>query len=304
MPGCSTGEEAYTLAIVLKEAVGKLKLKEKFAIQIFATDLDRDAIDKARQGVFPANITADVTEARLRQFFTKEDRGYRVRKEIREMVIFAPQNLIMDPPFTKLDILSCRNLLIYLTNEVQKKLIPLFHYSLAPGGILFQGSAETIGDYTDLFTPLSGKSRLFRRVESLVCPEQIAFPSSFTAGPATGTEERPAPKPSASLQALADQLVLQTYAPPAVLTNEAGDIFYVSGRTGKYLEPAAGKANWNIFVMAREGLRYELARRSRRHYTRKKAWCCTESRLAPMAVRSSWTYACSRSMMPGLCRDW
>ena len=268
VPGCSTGEEAYSLAIVLKELVEQMKLK--FAVQIFATDLDRDAIDKARQGVFLANIAADVSEKRLKRFFTKENGGYRVGKEIREMVIFAPQNLIMDPPFTKLDILSCRNLLIYLTTEVQKKLIPLFHYSLAPGGLLFQGSAETIGEFTDLFTPLSGKSRIFRRVESVLRSEQIVFPSSFTAGPANGPEPRPTPKPPASLQSLADQLVLHRYAPPAVLTNDEGDIFYVSGRTGKYLEPAAGKANWNLFVMAREGLRYELTRAFQEAVRKKK----------------------------------
>jgi len=259
VPGCSTGEEAYSLAIVFKEAVEKLKSKEKFSLQIFATDLDKDAIEKARQGVFPANIAADVSEARLKRFFTKESGTYRLRKEIREMVTFAPQNLIMDPPFTKLDILSCRNLLIYLTPDVQKKLIPLFHYSLKPGGILFQGSAETIGDGTALFTPLSGKSRLFRRTESIVRPTQIAFPTAFSAGQAINSElQHAATKPPESLQALADQLVLHQYAPPAVLTNEEGDIFYVSGRTGKYLEPAAGKANWNLFAMAREGLRYEL----------------------------------------------
>ena len=260
VPGCSTGEEAYSLAIALKEALEKIKPEGKFTIQIFATDLDRDAIEKARHGVFPANIAADVSEARLKRFFTKEGNSYRVHKEIRELVIFAPQNLILEPPFTKLDILSCRNLLIYLTPEVQKKLIPLFHYSLTPGGILFQGSAETIGDYTDLFAPLSGKSRIFRRLESVLRPEPVVFPSSFTAGPPTGTEAHPAPKPPASLQSLADQLVLQNFAPPAVITNDAGDIFYVSGRTGKYLEPAAGKANWNIFAMARDGLRYELTR--------------------------------------------
>ena len=260
VPGCSTGEEAYSLAIVLQEAIEEFKSKGKFTIQIFATDLDRDAIDKARLGCFPANITADVSAERLKRFFTREKSGYQVRKEIRGLVIFAPQNLIMEPPFTKLDILSCRNLLIYLTPEVQKKLIPLFHYSLTPGGILFQGSAETIGDGTHLFAPLSGKSRLFRRIESVLRPEAIAFPSAFSASPAAGLEARPAPKPPASLQTLADQLVLQRYAPPAVLTNDEGDIFYVSGHTGKYLEPAAGKANWNIFVMAREGLRYELAR--------------------------------------------
>ena len=260
VPGCSTGEEAYSLAIMLREALDELKPKRNLQIQIFATDLDKDAIEKARQGVFPSNISADVSAARLKRFFTKEEHGYRVRKEIRELVIFAPQNLILEPPFTKLDILSCRNLLIYLTTDVQKKLIPLFHYSLNPGGILFQGSAETIGEFANLFTPLVGKSRIFRRKESILRPEQIAFPSSFSAGPPAGTEVRSATKPPTSLQSLADELVLQHYAPPAVLTNDTGDIFYVSGRTGKYLEPAAGKANWNLFAMAREGLRYELTR--------------------------------------------
>jgi PAS domain-containing protein len=135
-----------------------------------------------------------------------------------------------------------------------------WHLSSSSIWILFQGSAETIGDYTDLFAPLIGKSRIFWRKESVLRPEPIMFPSSFSAGAPAGSEVRPVPKPPSSLQSLADQLVLQCYAPPAVLTNDTGDIFYVSGRTGKYLEPAAGKANWNIFVMAREGLRYELAR--------------------------------------------
>ncbi len=259
VPGCSTGEEAYSLAIVLKEATEKFAPREKFTLQIFATDLDKDAIEMARQAGFPANIRVDVSAARLKRFFTKEGSGYRLCKEIREMVIFAPQNLIMDPPFTKLDILSCRNLLINLTTEVQKKLIPLFHYSLTPGGILFQGSAETIGDSTALFSPLSGKSRLYRRTETIVQPALITFPTAFHAGQALSAEAHlAAPKPPESLQTLADQLVLHSYAPPAVITNEEGDIFYVSGRTGKYLEPAAGKANWNLFAMAREGLRYEL----------------------------------------------
>jgi len=257
--GCSTGEEAYSLAIVLKEALEEIRPREKIVVQIFATDLDRDAIDQARLGLFPANISADVSEARLKRYFTREAGRYRVRKEVREMVIFAAQNLVVDPPFTRLDILSCRNLLIYLTPEVQKKLIPLFHYSLTSGGILFQGSAETIGDFTNLFAPLGGKSRLFRRVDSDLKPEQIAFPSSFSASPPVGVEARPPAQTPASLQAQADQLVLQAYAPPAVITNDAGDILYISGRTGKYLEPAAGKANWNLFAMARDGLRHKLA---------------------------------------------
>ena len=259
VPGCSTGEEAYSLAIVLVEAAEKLGIKGKLALQIFATDLDRDAVDKARQGIFPTNIAADVSEERLTRFFVKEEGGYRLRREIRETVTFAPQNLIMDPPFTKLDILSCRNLLIYLTQEVQRKLIPLFYYSLNPGGILLLGSAETVGGTSDLFVPVSGKSRLFRRTESRLPLERVEFPASFGSNSPVMIAEHPAPKPLASLQSLADQLVLQRYAPPAALTNDQGDIFYVSGRTGKYLEPAAGKANWNIFAMAREGLRFDLA---------------------------------------------
>ncbi len=256
--GCSTGEEAYSLAMVLKEAADDIRPRRKINIQIFATDLDRDAIDKARIGLFPANIAADVPEERMKRFFTQESDGCRVRKEIREMVVFAPQNLIMDPPFTKLDILCCRNLLIYLSAEVQKKLIPLFHYSLSPGGILFQGSAETIGEFTDLFNPLSAKSRIFQRTESILRSEFTAFPASFCGVVPLIPDAPPVPKPPASLQVLADQLVLTHYAPPAVLTNSKGDIFYISGRTGKYLEPAAGKANWNLFAMAREGLRYEV----------------------------------------------
>jgi chemotaxis methyl-accepting protein methylase/archaellum component FlaC len=259
VPGCSTGEEAYSLAMVFREAVEKAKTKGNLALQIFAPDLDRDAIDKARQGFFPENIAADVSPERLKRFFVREERGYRVRKEIREMVIFAPQNLIMDPPFTRLDILSCRNLLIYLTAEVQRKLMPLFHYSLGPGGILFLGSAETIGGGTGLFAPLDARARIFRRTDSLLKPEPIEFPSSFNALPPRGPEAHATPVPPASLQSLADKLVLQQYAPPAVLVNDKGDILYVSGRTGRYLEPAAGKANWNIFVMARESLRYELS---------------------------------------------
>ena len=256
---CSTGEEAYSLAMVFKEALEEGKAKGNFTLHIFATDLDPDAINKARAGVFPANITADVSPERLARFFTKEAHGYRVRNEIRDLVTFAPQNLIMDPPFTKLDILTCRNLLIYLGPELQKKLMPLFHHNLKPGGILFLGTAETVGGFTHLFAPLHGKSRLFRRTESASRPEPIEFPSSFSAPLPGGPETRPATTPPASLQALADQLVLQRYAPPAALVNDKGDILYISGRTGKYLEPAAGKANWNIFAMAREGLRYELA---------------------------------------------
>jgi two-component system CheB/CheR fusion protein len=257
VPGCSTGEEAYSLAIVFNEAMEQLKPVGNAALQIFATDLDRDAIEKAREGVFPANIAADVPPERLGRFFVQVERGYQVAKSIRETVIFASQNVIMDPPFTKLDILSCRNLLIYLTPELQKKLLPLFHYSLNPGGFLFLGSAETVGGFTDLFAPLEGKARLYRRLDSALRAEPVEFPTSFV--PARpGAPPPKALKPAVNLQSMAEQLLLQCYSPAAVLVNDKGDILYISGRTGKYLEPAAGKANWNIFAMAREGLRYEL----------------------------------------------
>src|SRR5512146_2527172 len=256
--GCSTGEEAYSLAIAFKEALAQVKPKESFTLQIFATDLDRDAIDKARQGVYPANIVADVSPERLHRFFVQEENGYRVGKEIREMVTFATQNVIMDPPFTKLDILICRNLLIYLTPELQKKLLPLFHYSLNTGGVLFMGSAETVSAFTDLFTPIDNISKLFRRRESVLPAEPLAFPASFGFALPEVPKELTMSKPAANLQSLADQLLLQRFSPPALLVNDRGAILYISGRTGKYLEPAAGKANWNIFAMAREGLRFDL----------------------------------------------
>lgn len=255
--GCSTGEEAYSLAIAFKEAIEAVNPPENFTLHVFATDLDRDTIDKARQGVYPAGIAADVSADRLKRFFIKEESGYRISKDIREMVTFATQNVIMDPPFTKLDILICRNLLIYLTPELQKKLLPLFHYSLKPGGIMFLGSAETVNIFTDLFAPLAIKSRLFRKRESVLTAETLAFPASLIPTLPGLSKELTMLKP-ANLQSLADQLLLQHFSPPAVLVNDKGDILYISGRTGKYLEPASGKANWNIFAMAREGLRFDL----------------------------------------------
>ena len=259
VPGCSSGEEAYSLAMLFKEALDSFKPgkpAKNFAMQIFATDLDAHAVEKAREGVYLANIVADVSPERLERFFVKTERGYQVANPIREMVIFARQNLIMDPPFTKLDILSCRNLLIYMTPELQKKLLPLFHYSLNPGGILFLGSSETVGGFNDLFAAPDAKTRLYRRQEVDLSEHPVAFPTLFSAArPGTAAQ---ALKAAPGLQTLADQLLLQTYSPAAVLTNANGDILYISGRTGKYLEAASGKPNWNIFVMAREGLRYEL----------------------------------------------
>jgi chemotaxis methyl-accepting protein methylase len=256
--GCSSGEEAYSLAIVFKEALEQVKLTVKFTLQIFATDLSQDAINKARRGVYPIKIAEDVSPDRLNRFFIRSGDNYQVGKEIREMVTFATQNVIMDPPFTKLDILICRNLMIYLGSKPQARLMQLFHYSLVPGGVLFLGSAESVGTFTNLFEPLNIKSRLFRRCESVLRAEPLAFPASFTPTQTRIPKELTMSDPVANLQSLADRMLLQRYSPPAVLVNDKGDILYISGRTGKYLEPAAGKANLNVFAMAREGLRLDL----------------------------------------------
>ena len=256
--GCSTGEEAYSLAISFREVLEQTKQQGKYSLQIFATDLDPDAIDKARLGIYSANIFADVSEEKLKHYFVEEQNRYRVTKEIREMVVFATQSVIMHPPFTKLDILTCRNLLIYLDADLQKKLIPLFHYSLKPGGILMLGSAESIGKFTDLFTPLEAKSRLFQRSNNSLNMFEIEFPiRNFPTKIEPVMSTKPEPSPL-NLQALADQLLLQQFAPAAVLVNATGDLIYISGHTGKYLEPASGKVNWNIHAMARDELRHEI----------------------------------------------
>ncbi len=255
--GCSTGEEAFSLAIVFKEALEQTNHKSPITLQIFATDLDRDAISNARQGFFPLNIAADVSAERLNRFFVKEETGYRIRKEIREMVTFAVQNVISDAPFTRLDILICRNLLIYLDVNTQKKLLPLFRYALKPGGVLFLGSAETLSTSSELFTPIDGKLRIFKCDKSAGHQDYISLPSSFFPVLPETYKESTLVK-SDNLQALAEKLLLQKYSPTAVLVNDKGDIVYTSARTGKYLEPTVGKANLNIFAMARDGLRRDL----------------------------------------------
>jgi len=260
--GCSTGEEAYSLAMAFQEAMNADSTRPKISLQIFATDLDKDAIDRARAGLFPESIGKEVSEERLRKFFRREDSGYRVSKEIREMVVFAQQNLISDAPFTKLDILCCRNLLIYFSTEMQKKLLPLFHYCLNPGGVLVLGGAETIGPATDLFVPLPGKERIYRRMETAAPLERMHFPVAFTL-PASRSSTvdvagAVAQLPKPDLQMRANEFLLSHYTPVSVLVSEAGDILYINGKTNRYLEPAAGRANWNLFVMARGDLNHGL----------------------------------------------
>jgi len=256
--GCSTGEEAYSLAIVFKEALEKNNPHGGISIQIFATDLDNEAIETARKGLFSDKITSDVSPKRLERFFHATEDGYRVNNEIREMVVFAKHNIILHPPFTKLDILTCRNLLIYMDAELQKKLLGLFYYSINPKGYMVLGSAETLGSQSHFFDALDNKLKIYQRTVTSQAPELFDFPSSFSRTKSANTEPLIPVKATSNIQILADQLLLQYFSPPGVLVNDKGDIIYISGRTGKYLEPAVGKANMNIFAMLRDGLQNEF----------------------------------------------
>lgn len=258
VPGCSTGEEAYSLAIVLKETLEIVNPHGGISFQIFATDLDNEAIETARKGQFPANIVTDVSQTRLNRFFIKTEDGYRINTEIREMIVFAQHNIIMHPPFTKIDFLTCRNLLIYMDSELQRKLIGLFYYSLNPDGIMLLGSSESLGTQSPLFISIDSKLRIYKRSNTIQIPELFDFPSSFSRAKMSTTENQTPDKLPSNIQSPAEQLLLQHFSPPAVLVTETGDIIYISGRTGKYLEPAVGKANLNIFAMLRDGLRNEF----------------------------------------------
>ena len=258
IPGCSTGEEAYTLAMIFREVVAGLDSSVHYALQIFATDLDGDSIQTARAGIYPANISADVSDQRLSQFFIDEPGIYQIKREIRDMVIFAQQNVAMDPPFTHLDLLCCRNLLIYLENDLQRKVLPLFHHSLKPNGLLVLGSSETIGELGGLFSALPGKTRIYRRRDVATRIDLVEFPAVFSRSrvglnAAAGSDFSNSLK-SPDLNLLTNELLLQRFAPAAALTTNKGDIVYICGKTGKYLEPASGRANLSIFAMAREGL--------------------------------------------------
>lgn len=258
--GCATGEEAYSLAMLLSEFMDKIK--HEFKVQIYSTDLDDDAIAIARAGIYPPNIAQDVAPERLRRFFIKEDKdaGYRIKKEIREMVVFAIQNVIKDPPFTKLDLLSCRNLMIYLEPELQDRLISIFHYALKPGGVLFLSPSESIGNHSEQFSPLSRKWKLYRATYSTASNHTLKghrmswIPVDGKKIPVDAMEKNK----ETHLVEIAKRLLLQSFAPASVVTDMKGNILYVHGDTGKYLRPAPGQATLNVIEMAHEGLQLEL----------------------------------------------
>ncbi len=259
VPGCATGEEAYSVAIILKEYMEEKDSSRE--IQIFGTDIDPRAIKKARAGEYLENIAADVGAERFKRFFVKKNSRYLVKRDIREPVVFAEQNLLRDPPFSELDLLVCRNLLIYLKTEAQDRLIPLFHYTLKKNGILFLGSSETIGRFPELFEPLSRSHSIFRKKESAVRP-QIRFPAGKIE-PEPFDDEREDAKHThgedhISLDKAVTNVLLEEFTPACVVVNHGGEIVYTRGRTGKYLELAPGKPNLNIADMARDGLRFPL----------------------------------------------
>ena len=264
--GCSTGEEAYSIAILLVERMEAIKAS--YTIQLFATDIDSHAIVTARAGLYPASIAADVSPERLARFFTVEADGsaYRIHKNIRDLMIFSEQDVIKDPPFSRLDLISCRNLLIYMGTELQKKLIPLFHYALNPEGMLFLGTSEGVGEFDALFGVVDRKSKLYQRQSDFQGRERGALGRllppravlDLAAQP--GVARPPARGSKVTLREVAEQALMQQVAPAAALVNQQGDILYLHGRSGMFLEPAPGEAGINnILKMAREGLRPGLS---------------------------------------------
>lgn len=292
--GCSTGEEAYSIAILLQEQLNVLR--QNYKVQIFATDIDSHAIATARGGVYPASIARDISAERLERFFTLEngDSAYRIHKSIRDMLIFSEHDLIRAPPFSRLNLISCRNLLIYLNVDLQKKLVDLFHYALLPGGQLFLGTSETAGEFGGLFSVVDRKSKIYKRTADFqgtrrtVLERFVAYP--VHSAPATDHDnerdnehnnERNNALPMTtgkvsvpaknSLREMTEQALLQQITPTGALVNAQGDILYLHGRTGMFLEPTPGDAGVNnILAMAREGLRSDLTHSLRKAVTAKE----------------------------------
>jgi two-component system CheB/CheR fusion protein len=253
VPGCSTGEEAYSLVILLTEAMEKHK--KHFQLQVFASDLDAEAIEIGRRAVYPESISADVTQERLTRFFTKEGTSYRVKRQIRECVVFALQDLAKDPPFSRLDLISCRNVLIYMDHVLQKKILPIFQYSLIDRGILLLGTSESIGEFAGAFSPIDTKWKIYKRKGISHRPAEFPrFPDRLLTGQ-TGKAITPT---GAGFRTLGERVIAQSFAPPSVLVNEKFDVLYSYGSIDRYLALSTGEASLNLLHIAREGLRHKL----------------------------------------------
>ena len=253
VPGCSTGEEAYSLAMLFFEEFGAEKRSTK--LQIFASDVNPDAVAYARNGVYSNSIKADVSAERLDRFFTREDQSYRVKRDLRESMVFTVQDLLNDPPFMRLDFISCRNLLIYLQPEEQERALLLFHYALVQGGFLFLGTSETTGNLTEQFEPVPDTLRIFRRIGHGRPRESAIVPNMVTRGRSPWprvTRQVELKRPSFS--DLVQQLLLKSYAPAAVLVNRKYQGLYFFGPTDRYLRVAVGEPSGHLPAMLREGL--------------------------------------------------
>jgi two-component system CheB/CheR fusion protein len=254
VPGCSTGEEAYSIAITLLESLGNRA--SGTPIQIFGSDVNEEAIKRARVGRYGKAIAKNVSPARLKKFFTKVEGGYQVGKTVRDLCVFAKHDVLRDAPFSRLDLVSCRNLLIYLKPATHRKLIPLFHYTLKPSGFLILGSAETIGGFSNLFSQQDRKYKIYSRKPVSGRPA-FDFPGGRLRELGVPEELSPSPIPRGDFDQVkdaADQLILNHYGPPAVLVGENMEILHFRGHTGSFLEPAPGVASLNLLKMAREGL--------------------------------------------------
>lgn len=267
IPGCSSGEEVYSIAIIIKELLEETD--KKIDVQIFGTDLDANSIKTARSGSYSGIISSDISQERLNKYFSKNDNVYTIKNEIRDMVVFATHNLIKDPPFTKLDLISCRNLLIYLETVAQEKVLSNFNYALKEDGILFLGPSETVGEFLGAFSIIDKKWKIFKCVKSegpvfdLLKSHSMSYQkdsiaywdSKFDLKNLKNSKQE---KTGLNITALAEKKLIDIFAPPSALINDTGEILYIHGRLGNYLEPSEGKAHMNIIEMAREGIKLDL----------------------------------------------
>lgn len=258
VPACSTGEEAYSIAISFQEQLEAMGVRRK--VQIYATDIDPQAINQARAGVYRSQIQFDLSEERLQRFFTLDGSMYQVKKSIRDMVVFAVQNLIMDPPFSRLDLISCRNLLIYLEPETQRRIFPLFHYALNLDGFLFLGNSETVGGFGDFFRTLDRQHKIYCKKETAQAViGEVKFrvpPGNHTVPSLLSIEKE---ENQLSLQKWTENALLNFFLPACVVTDEKFNVLYVQGHTSDYLESPTGEMTNNVVKMAREGLRVKLS---------------------------------------------
>lgn len=259
IPGCSTGEEVYSIAMSIQEYLDESG--KHLEIQLFGTDIDDNAIDIARSATYPSTIVSEIDPERLNKFFSKKGENYKVKKNIREMAIFAPHDVLINPPFSKLDVISCRNVLIYMNKDAQKKMLSAFNYALRPGGILFLGPSESISNFVESFTTLDNKWKIYKskKTENIPSGDFVRFPYAKLPQDYTTTEDLEIiGKTDANIGKNVEKLLIEKYAPPTVIINNEGRTVFIHGRVGKYLEPAAGVPNLSIGDMAREGLKFEL----------------------------------------------